>query len=68
MYVLYLLIYNSFHIWYYNLGGKLKKSHRKVLKKGMKIHMMFHVKLCYLTTYHILLVKLGELPHRITCS
>ena len=30
--------------------------------KGMKMHMVSHIKLHSLTTYHILLAKFGELP------
>ena len=43
-------------------GGDLKNSHWKVFEKGMKIHMMPHVVVCSLTTYHILLPEFGELP------
>jgi len=43
-------------------GGDLKSSHWKVSEKGMKMHMMSHVKVCSSTTYHILLAKFGELP------
>ena len=43
-------------------GGDLNNSHSKVFEKGMKMHMMFHVKVSPLTTYHILLAKFGELP------
>ena len=31
-------------------GGDLKNSHWKVFEKGMKIHMMSHVKVCSSTT------------------
>jgi hypothetical protein len=41
--------------------GNLKNSHWKVFKKGMKMEMMFQVKVRTLTTYHILLVEFGEL-------
>jgi hypothetical protein len=43
-------------------GGEVKNSHWKVFEKGMKMHMMSHVKVCFLTTYHILLVEFKELP------
>ena len=48
-------------------GGDLKHPHWKVFKKGMKMHMMYHVKVRSLTTYHILPVKFGE-TRRIICS
>ena len=32
--------------------GGLKKCHWKVLKKDLKIHMMYDVKVCSLTSYH----------------
>ena len=41
--------------------GDLKSSHWKVFEKGMKIHMMSHIKVCS-STYRILLVEFGELP------
>ena len=43
------------------IGAYVFIIHWKVFEKGMKIHMMLHIKECYLTTYHILLAKLGEL-------
>ena len=45
-------------------GGDLKNSHWK----GMKMHMMSHLKVRYLTTYHILCAKFGRTSHRITHS
>ena len=45
---------NGTGIW----GGDLKNSHWNDFKKGMNIHMMFHIKVCSSTTYHILLVDL----------
>ena len=39
-------------------GGELKNSHWKGFEKDMKKHMMSHVKVCSLTTYHSLLSKL----------
>ena len=42
-------------------GGDLKNSHWKVFEKGMKMHMMSHVKVHSLIIYHILLAKFGEL-------
>jgi len=45
----------AIEIW----GGDLKNFHYKVLEKGMKIHMMSHIKVCIATTCHILF---GELP------
>jgi hypothetical protein len=48
--------------------GYLKNSHWKVFQKGMKIHMMSHLKVHFLTTYHILLTEFGELSNRIICS
>ena len=38
-------------------GGDLKNSHWKVFEEGKKMHMMSHVKVRPLTTYHILLVE-----------
>ena len=43
-------------------GEATRKPHWKVLEKGMKIHMMSHIKVCSLKTYHIFLVEYGELP------
>ena len=43
-------------------GGDFKHSHWKVFEKGMKIHMMSHVKVRFPTTYHILLAKFGVFP------
>jgi hypothetical protein len=43
-------------------GGKLKNPHWKVFEKGMKMHMMSHVKVHSPTTYHILMAKFKELP------
>ena len=42
-------------------GGNLENSHQRVFEKGMKMHMMSHVKVCSSSTYHILLAKFGEL-------
>ena len=42
-------------------GGELENSHWKVFEKGMKIHMMSHVKVCSSTTYHILLAEFKQL-------
>ena len=44
------------------LGGDSKNSHWKVFKKYMKMHMIFQVKMCSLTTYHIMLTRFGEQP------
>jgi hypothetical protein len=43
-------------------GGDFKDSHWKIFEKGMQVHMMSHVKVNSLTTYHILLTEFGELP------
>ena len=43
-------------------GGDLKSSDWKVSEKGMKMHMMSHVKVWSTTTYHILLAEFRELP------
>ena len=43
-------------------GGDLQNSHWKVSKKGMKIHITSHVKVCSLSTYHVLLAEFGKLP------
>ena len=43
-------------------GGDLENSHWKVFEKDIKMYMMSHVKVCSLTTYHILLERFGELP------
>ena len=34
----------------------------KVFEKGMKVHMMSHVKVCSSIIYYILLAKFKELP------
>ena len=39
----------------------MKNSHWKAFEKGMKMEIMFQVKVHYLTIYHILLVEFGEL-------
>ena len=44
------------------LGGDLKNSHWKVFEKGMKAHMMSHVKMHSPATYRILLPYLENLP------
>ena len=51
----------SIEIW----GGDLKNSHWKVFEKGMNMHMMSHVKVRSLITYHILMAKFGELPIKL---
>jgi hypothetical protein len=33
----------------------------KVFEKGMKMHMISHVIVCFLTSYYILLAEFGEL-------
>ena len=38
-----------------------KKSHYNDFEKGMKMHMISHVKVRSLTTYHILLAEFWEL-------
>ena len=43
-------------------GGNLKNSHWKVFEEGMKMHMMSHIKVHSLTTYHIFMAKFRELP------
>ena len=43
-------------------GSDLKNSYWKILEKDMKMHMMSHVKVRSLTTYHILLAECRELP------
>ena len=43
-------------------GCNLKISHWKVFENGKKIHIMSHVKVRSLTTYHIVLAELGDLP------
>ena len=44
------------------IWGSDLKNPWKVFKKGMKMHMMSHVKVLSLTTYHILLAEIGEFP------
>ena len=39
----------------------LKNSHLKVFEKGMKIHMMSHVKVCCSPIHHNSLSECGEL-------
>ena len=43
-------------------GGDSKNFHWKVFEKGMKIHILSHIKAHSLTTYHIVPAKFGELP------
>ena len=43
-------------------GGDLKNTLWKVFEKGIKIHMIPHIKVCSSTTYYILLVEFGEIP------
>jgi hypothetical protein len=43
-------------------GDDLKNSHWKDFEKGMKMHMMSHIKVCSSTTYRILLAKFEDLP------
>jgi hypothetical protein len=43
-------------------GGGLKNSHWRDFEKGMKMHMMPHVKVRSSTTHYILMAKFGELP------
>jgi hypothetical protein len=38
-------------------GGHLKNFHWKLFEKGMKMHMMSHVKVGSLTTHHISLAE-----------
>ena len=45
--------------------GNLKKSHWEVFEKGMKMHVMAHINVCSLTTYHISLAKFVELPKEL---
>ena len=42
--------------------GNLKNRHWKVFKKGMKMHVMSHVKVCSSTSYHIIPTEFRELP------
>ena len=44
------------------IGLDLKSSHSKVFEKGMKMHMVSHIKVCSSTTYHIFMAEFGELP------
>ena len=46
---------NGTEIW----GGDFSS---KIFEKGMKIHMMSHIKVRSLRTYYIMLTKFGELP------
>jgi hypothetical protein len=36
-------------------GSDFKNSHRKVFGKGMKMHMLSHIKVRSSITYHVLL-------------
>jgi hypothetical protein len=45
-----------------HMALKFGEATWKVFEKGMKMHMMSHVKVCSLTTYHILLTEFGEFP------
>ena len=42
-------------------GGDLKNSCWKVFEKGMKVHMMSYVKVCFSTIDRIFLAQFGEL-------
>ena len=55
--VLHTFMYGT-EIW----GHELKNSHWKVFENGVKMHMMSHIKMCSLITYHILLAEFGEPP------
>ena len=44
-----------------DLGGE-GKIWRNLIEVGMRIHMMTHIKVFTLTSYHILLAKFGEIP------
>ena len=51
------------------IGVYVSIIHWKLFEKGMKIHMMSHVKARSSTTYRVLLAKLGELPiESFTCK
>lgn len=43
----------------------LKNSISKTFKKSMKIHIMSHIEIHSLMTYHILLTKFGELSMKL---
>ena len=43
-------------------GGDWRNHHWKVFEKGVKIHIMSHLKVCTLTTYHLFLAKFGDFP------
>ena len=43
-------------------GGDLKNSPWKGFEKGMKMHVMSHIKVRSSITYHILVAKFGEFP------
>jgi hypothetical protein len=42
------------------MGRQLDKLSLQGINKGMKMHMMFHVKVRSSTTYNVLLVEFGE--------
>ena len=42
--------------------GDMKNYHWKVFEKGMKMHMMSHVKVCSSISYHTLLAEFGKVP------
>ena len=44
-----------FHIWHQNLGRQLEKLSLESFKRGLKMHMMSHVKVHPSTTYQIIL-------------
>ena len=49
-------------------GKAIEKLSLEVFEKGMKIHMMSHIEVCSLITYHIELAKFKELPIGLLCS
>jgi hypothetical protein len=55
-----------FHIWHRSLGRQLGNSRWEVFEKGMKMHLMCHIKVCFATTYYyILLAEFIELPIKL---
>ena len=47
---------------FYPGKDQVEITHEYEYEKGMKIHMMSHIKVSSWTTYHILLAEFGEVP------
>ena len=54
-----------YDIWIW--AGDLTTPIGRILRGGMKRHMMSHVKLHFTTTYYILLARIWKTTHKINC-